>query len=230
MLNYMVFCATTEMARLAEKYLGILGYNGCYDCSVDSFLFDNEIIEEIPLVLVVDKESNTFDVAYCQPSFVECVIHNGSKYRVLNFEHCINVKQVIVWRKDLKVRLGKKMAQAAHASMAPILHMMELDGGADGNSVAWIIEDEELFSPFTMYKLGAFKKIVVSVDNEEELIQLYNRIKQHSHHFHNEKLPVALITDSGLTEFNGIPTNTCIGIGPYYSNMIDLYTKDLPLL
>lgn len=225
MLNYMVFCATTEMARLAEKYLGILGYNGCYDCSVDSFLFDNEIIEDIPLVLVIDKESTTFDVAYCQPSFVECVIHNGSKYKVLNFEQCINVKQVIVWRKDLKVRLGKKMAQAAHASMAPIFNMMTFDKKTN----EWTIKDE-LFSPFTMYKLGAFKKIVVSVDNEEELIQLYNRIKQHSHHFHNEKLPVALITDSGLTEFNGIPTNTCIGIGPYYSNMIDLYTKDLPLL
>lgn len=225
MLNYMVFCATTEMARLAEKYLGILGYNGCYDCSVDSFLFDNEIIEEIPLVLVVDKESTTFDVAYCQPSFVECVIHNGSKYRVINFEQCINVKQVIVWRKDLKVRLGKKMAQAAHASMAPIFNMMTFDKKTN----EWTIKDE-LFSPFMMYKLGAFKKIVLSVDNEEELLQLYNRVKQHSHYFHKEQLPVALITDSGLTEFNGIPTNTCIGIGPYHSHVIDLYTKDLQLL
>ena len=225
MLNYMVFCATTEMARLAEKYLGILGYNGCYDCSVDSFLFDNEIIEDIPLVLVIDKESTTFDVAYCQHSFVECVIHNGSKYKVLNFEQCINVKQVIVWRKDLKVRLGKKMAQAAHASMAPIFNMMTFDKKTN----EWTIKDE-LFSPFMMYKLGAFKKIVLSVDNEEELLQLYNRVKQHSHYFHKELLPVTLITDSGLTEFNGIPTNTCIGIGPYESHVIDLYTKDLQLL
>jgi len=28
-----------------------------------------------------------------------------------------NIKQVIVWRKDIQVRLGKKMAQSAHASM-----------------------------------------------------------------------------------------------------------------
>lgn len=229
-MNYMIFCTNVELARLAEKYLGILGYTGINNTKVDSFLFEKEIIENISLVLVVDSTLNTFYINYGQPTFIQCVKHNNEQYRVLNFEHCINVKQVIVWRKDLKVRLGKKMAQAAHASMAPILHMMELDGGTDGNSVAWIIEDEELFSPFTMYKLGAFKKIVVSVDNEEELIHLYNRIKQHSHHFHNEKLPVALITDSGLTEFNGIPTNTCIGIGPYYSNTIDVYTKDLPLL
>lgn len=229
-MRYMIFCANSTLAQLAERYLLMLRFNRKNNSSVVSFISDNELVEEIPLSICVDTQSNNFYIEYCQPTFIQCVKHNNEQYRVLNFEHCINVKQVIVWRKDLKVRLGKKMAQAAHASMAPILHMMELDGGADGNSVAWIIEDEELFSPFTMYKLGAFKKIVVSVDNEEELIQLYNRIKQHSHHFHNEKLPVALITDSGLTEFNGIPTNTCIGIGPFYSSVIDVYTKDLSLL
>lgn len=226
-MNYMIFCTNVELARLAEKYLGILGYTGINNAKVDSFLFEKEIIENISLVLVVDSTLNTFYINYGQPSFFQCVKHNNEQYKVLNFEHCINVKQVIVWRKDLKVRLGKKMAQAAHASMAPILNMMTIDNN-DGTS--FVIKEEKLFSPFMMYKLGAFKKIVVSVDNEEELLQLYNRIKQHSYHFHSETLPVALITDSGLTEFNGIPTNTCIGIGPFYSSVIDVYTKDLSLL
>lgn len=224
-MNYMIFCTNVELARLAEKYLGILGYTGINNAKVDSFLFEKEIIENISLVLVVDSTLNTFYINYGQPSFFQCVKHNNEQYKVLNFEHCINVKQVIVWRKDLKVRLGKKMAQAAHASMAPIFNMMTFDKKTN----EWTIKDE-LFSPFMMYKLGAFKKIVLSVDNEEELLQLYNRVKQHSHYFHKELLPVALITDSGLTEFNGIPTNTCIGIGPYESHVIDLYTKDLPLL
>lgn len=226
-MNNMIFCANIELARLAEKYLGILGYTGEYDCSVDSFLTDNELVEDIPLNLVVYNDLKTFDIRFGQPSFIECVVQHCEKYEVLNVEQCINVKQVIVWRKDLKVRLGKKMAQAAHASMAPILNMMTIDNN-DGTS--FVIKEEKLFSPFMMYKLGAFKKIVVSVDNEEELLQLYNRIKQHSYHFHSETLPVALITDSGLTEFNGIPTNTCIGIGPFYSSVIDVYTKDLSLL
>lgn len=225
-MKYMIFCANVELARLAEKYLGILGYTGVNHAKVDSFLFEKEIIENISLVLVVDTSLNTFYINYGQPSFLQCVKHNWENYNVLNFEQCINVKQVIVWRKDLKVRLGKKMAQAAHASMAPIFNMMTID---NSNGFEWSIKDE-LFSPFMMYKLGAFKKIVVSIENESELLYLYGRVKQHSHYFHNEKLPFALITDSGLTEFNGIPTNTCIGIGPYHSHVIDLYTKDLPLL
>lgn len=224
-MRYMVFCANSTLAQIAERYLLMLRFNRKNNSSVVSFISDNELVEEIPLSICVDTQSNNFYIEYCQPTFIQCVKHNNEQYKVLNFEHCINVKQVIVWRKDLKVRLGKKMAQAAHASMAPILNMMTID---NSNGFEWSIKDE-LFSPFMMYKLGAFKKIVVSIENEEELLQLYNRIKQHSHYFHNQQLPVALITDSGLTEFNGIPTNTCIGIGPYHSHVIDLYTKDLPL-
>ena len=37
--------------------------------------------------------------------------------------------------------------------------------------------------------------------------------------------------DSYLNEWlNGIPTNTCIGIGPFWSKDIDVYTKHLKLL
>ncbi len=225
-MKYMIFCANIELARLAEKYLGMLGYKGEWDCSVDYFLTDNELVEDIAINIVVDSDEKTFDIIYGQTSFLQCVKHNWENYKVLNFEQCINVKQVIVWRKDLKVRLGKKMAQAAHASMAPIFNMMTMD---NSNGFEWSIKDE-LFSPFMMYKLGAFKKIVVSIENEAELLYLYGRVKQHSQYFHNEQLPFALITDSGLTEFNGIPTNTCISIGPHYSDVIDIYTEDLPLL
>jgi PTH2 family peptidyl-tRNA hydrolase len=39
-----------------------------------------------------------------------------------------------------------------------------------------------------------------------------------------------LIVDAGLTEFGGIPTVTCIAIGPDYPEKIDPITKNLKLL
>lgn len=132
-----------------------------------------------------------------------------------------HVKQVIVWRKDLKVRAGKRMAQAAHASMAPIFNRMEDIGGAYDHCFAIYGDDED---PFVVWKNGKFTKIVVTVDNEEQLLQLVERIKTE-----NRFIPIALITDAGLTEFNNVPTNTCLGIGPWWSNEIDEFTKDLQL-
>lgn len=132
-----------------------------------------------------------------------------------------HVKQVIVWRKDLKVRAGKRMAQAAHASMAPIFNMMYDESGPVDCCFSIYCEDED---PFVIWKNGKFTKIVVSVDNEEQLLQLFERIKTE-----RQYIPIALITDAGLTEFNNVPTNTCLGIGPWWSDEIDEFTKDLPL-
>jgi peptidyl-tRNA hydrolase, PTH2 family len=38
-----------------------------------------------------------------------------------------------------------------------------------------------------------------------------------------------LITDRGRTEFGGVPTRTCLGIGPDYDDLIDPVTGDLEL-
>ena len=42
-------------------------------------------------------------------------------------------------------------------------------------------------------------------------------------------LLVHLITDRGLTEFGGVPTRTCLAIGPDYDDRIDPVTGDLEL-
>ena len=68
-----------------------------------------------------------------------------------------------------------------------------------------------------------FKKIVVYVNSEGELMALAHAAQAH-------KLPWKLITDAGDTEFNGVPTVTCIAIGPDYSDKIDEITGSLPLL
>ena len=39
-----------------------------------------------------------------------------------------------------------------------------------------------------------------------------------------------LITDAGHTEFHGVPTRTCLAIGPAWSDEIDAITGGLQLL
>ena len=114
------------------------------------------------------------------------------------------LKQVIVIRKDLNMRKGKMIAQGAHASMKVVLENLE-----DPNVKEWLS--------------GAFTKICVSVDNEKELLQVYQTAKDNG-------VLSALITDSGLTEFDGVPTNTCIAIGPAWSDTLSSITGDLKLL
>lgn len=146
----------------------------------------------------------------------------------------MNVKQVIVFRKDLlkgekAIRKGKFSSQCCHASLGALLSIFEKEE---------IWEDESFPSVGTRYKLefkhgsyldewlnGIFTKITLAVDNDEELVKLYKKIKKE-----RPDIPCVLITDCGKTEFNGVPTNTCIGIGPYISEEIDVFTKDLKLL
>ena len=122
------------------------------------------------------------------------------------------VKQVIILRKDLNMRKGKMAAQASHASMAAILNNGELYKEDNKNSGKMILNlDEDAFA----WLSGRFKKI--------ELLDIYKKAKELN-------LNCSLITDSGLTEFNGIPTHTAVAIGPNLPEKIDPLTGKLPLL
>ena len=72
---------------------------------------------------------------------------------------------------------------------------------------------------------GPFAKICLGVENEKELLELYGKVKKEA-----KEIPCVLITDSGRTEFHGIPTHTCIGIGPFWADEIDKFTGELKLL
>lgn len=135
-----------------------------------------------------------------------------------------SVKQVIVMRKDLSMRKGKMIAQGAHASMKVLLDNMwdmpfeyEDDAGKQ-----WRL-DVSYESPLEYWLEHGFAKICVYVNSEEELLELLEKAKE-------AELPCALITDAGRTEFGGIPTNTCIAIGPAYVEDIDPITGHLKLL
>lgn len=130
------------------------------------------------------------------------------------------VKQVIVIRKDLKMRRGKEIAQGAHASMAWLAkRVKEVDTEyADGKYVGGfpLTHEEDIWLS------GSFTKITLQVDSEEALMAVYEAAKA-------TDLEVHLITDSGATEFNGVPTRTCLAIGPDRSSVIDKITANLKL-
>lgn len=123
------------------------------------------------------------------------------------------IKQVIVMRNDLGMRKGKMIAQGAHAAMSFITRRMS--SGTTHNVTISKAEKAWLNS--------SFAKICVRVNSLEELLE----IKQKAEYV---GLEVHLITDSGKTEFHGVPTETCLAIGPDYSDRIDPITGDLKLL
>lgn len=122
------------------------------------------------------------------------------------------VKQVIVWRHDLKCRLGKKMAQAGHAALAPFFAAFRNSTDFDGN-----VEFKMTQAQFEWY-LNNQKKIVLRVDSEADLLLLHQRAQELG-------LPCHLIVDEGLTEFDDF-TRTCISIGPEEENKIDELTGE----
>lgn len=120
-------------------------------------------------------------------------------------------KQVVVWRHDLNCRLGKKMAQAGHAVMAFLSN--KIRAKLDGDTATITLSKAELD-----YIQGNFRKVVLRVESEADLLVIYQRAKDLG-------LTVELIEDSGLTEFDG-PTKTCLAIGPDEDEKIDQVTGD----
>lgn len=128
-------------------------------------------------------------------------------------------KQVLVMKKfpkDRNMRTGKYIAQGSHASVGALFSI----GGISHDGKSFVIP---LNNPFVhAWVTGNFKKVVVYVETDEELVEIYQMAKEAG-------LPAALIRDSGLTEFKGEPTLTAVGIGPDDENLINEITGKLPL-
>lgn len=124
------------------------------------------------------------------------------------------VKQVIVMRHDLKMRRGKQIAQGAHAAMSFFCRRLQEQGA---------VSLDDFSNTQQMWLTGSFAKICCRVNSEEELMAIYDKAI-------DAGLEVHLITDSGKTEFGGVPTRTCLAIGPDDVEKIDPITGDLQLL
>ena len=125
-----------------------------------------------------------------------------------------DVKQVIVIRKDLKMRSGKIGSQTAHASMKVFF---------DQASISKNKMTIDLTEPMKIWSEGAFAKIVVYVNSEAELLEIYQKALA-------ANLPCSLIIDAGRTEFHGVATKTAVAVGPDYVSKIDKITGSLPLM
>jgi len=137
----------------------------------------------------------------------------------------MNVKQVIVVRKDLKMRRGKEIAQSCHASIAFLTR--QIQGATPLKPEKHRSDGSNLFVVNISLEAQAwidsnFAKICVRVNSEEELIDIYKKAQDLG-------LEVHLVEDSGLTEFGGVPTFTCLAIGPNRSEVIDEVTGELAL-
>lgn len=135
------------------------------------------------------------------------------------------VKQVIIIRKDLKMRRGKEIAQGSHASLAVILNNLVGYPFSPIKFPFLILKFLYLFTfkkAFRLWLTTFFAKVCVVVSSEEELLKCYNEAK-------NQGLLCSLIRDRGLTEFGGVPTYTTVAIGPDYSEKIDNITGKLQL-
>lgn len=126
------------------------------------------------------------------------------------------IKQVIVIRKDLKMRRGKEIAQGAHASMAWLAHRLRA-AGLDGTRRPPALGAAEI-----RWLGRGFRKVTVQVSSEAALRDVHQRAR-------DAGLEAHLIIDSGATEFHGQPTPTACGIGPDDEAKIDPITGGLAL-
>lgn len=116
----------------------------------------------------------------------------------------MNVKQYIIMRKDLKMRRGKEIAQGSHASMLFLLRSNKR-------------------SKAEQYWLdNRITKVCLQVNSEEELLEIHQKAI-------DAGLVSHIVRDAGLTEFDGVPTYTCLAIGPEEVEKVNPITGHLKL-
>ncbi len=135
-------------------------------------------------------------------------------------------KQMIVVRRDLKMRKGKIAAQAGHACVNAVLMALskeqllnKISFDEEGLTLIGAI-DENL--PICQWILHGEAKICVYVDSEEALLEIDRKAKEAG-------ILSALIQDAGHTEFHGEPTFTCLAFEPALPEKVDPITGELPL-
>ena len=136
-------------------------------------------------------------------------------------------KQMLIVRRDLKMRKGKIAAQASHASLEAVLKAIVKEGRTGQLKVteegyAWLDAPEGQESPLTDWFRYGMAKICVYVDGEEALLELDKKAQQAG-------VTTALILDAGMTEFHGEPTYTALAFEPLEAGKADELTGGLPL-
>ena len=127
----------------------------------------------------------------------------------------MRIKQVILIRKDLKMRRGKEIAQGSHAAMEFLISQLRGQPLLKSRKV-------ELNSEEQIWVDEGMAKICLRVESEEMLVEYHEKAL-------SSGIKSFLIRDSGRTEFGGVPTLTACAIGPANSEKLDPVTGDLVL-
>ncbi len=120
------------------------------------------------------------------------------------------VKQVIVIRRDLRMRRGKEIAQGSHAAMAFLAARLTDIRDAASTGI-------DLRPDARSWLTGVQAKVVLQAPDLETLLKVELAARERG-------LEVHVITDLGLTEFARTPTITALAIGPNRSDDIDAIT------
>lgn len=128
-----------------------------------------------------------------------------------------DTKQIIVIRKDLKMRRGKEIAQGSHASMAFLTKQFK-----NLDKMSYYGSKIEPTKAQKHWLQSGTRKITCYVESLEELLELDKKAKMLG-------VESNIITDSGHTEFNGVPTITCLALGPDFDENLDPITRELKL-
>lgn len=128
----------------------------------------------------------------------------------------MSTKQVIVVRRDLNMPPGKLASQVAHAAMAFLSRKLKPTHYYNRNNCTVGLSTAE-----RDWLDNSYAKVVLGVDSEEELEAIAKKAES--------GYEVHRIVDDGRTVFNGVPTFTCVAIGPQYNFLIDQITGHLRL-
>ena len=137
-------------------------------------------------------------------------------------------KQMIVMRRDLKMRKGKIAAQSGHACVEAILMALAREQRlgqvrvTPGGEWVYLEDDGREATALSDWFDAGVAKVCVYVDSEEELLEVANAGRERG-------FACALVRDAGLTEFHGEATYTCLAFEPLRTEDIDPITGSLPL-
>jgi PTH2 family peptidyl-tRNA hydrolase len=137
----------------------------------------------------------------------------------------VKTKQIIVVRRDLKMKHGKMAAQVAHAAMSFLTREGRVGWQADMLNDVFMNDDDSIDihnAAIRDWLANSFTKVVLGVDSEEELREILAKAEESG-------IMVHLVVDNGRTVFNNIPTPTCLALGPDWNENLDELVGHLKL-
>ena len=126
-----------------------------------------------------------------------------------------DVKQVIVIRRDLKMRRARR-SRRVRTPRPPWLANLVVEAFDPATRSATVTLDEAA----AVWVTSSWRKVTVQAHSEEELVELHDTARARG-------LRSRLVQDSGRTEFGGVPTLTALAIGPDRAAVIDEVTGHL---